>query len=410
MHMSLNTDEGIEITSVDEYMREISKLNQNKKDPNAQMFFRGQAVDYWDIRPSIFRDQMLSVEHNLMSEPLRQIPNEFNNLGDSFEIMEKYQHYGMCTRLLDITTNPLVALYFSCERYKKEEYKDRETKNIEKVAPRGIVYFKEDNMPLKYNDLEVRIISRLASYDMNSDRTLEEIVEKLYQDTVISMDLKKKWLEENGMFEFIHICQSVCTVLPIMNNDRLIRQSGAFLLPGKFIVTNRGDNLKNAIIAKAESNLRNEFEGMFFYIDDNNKEKIRTELENCNISEANLFPKLEYQLKYIRKHNEQFRRAVSYFEKFEKIEKNSTYNVEIKDEYDIDKLRMVIGKYDLEDGVKREIENVFLNNQDVDWIKRDSVISRIKIQICKKLLDNGYVKADAEKLAKNIIAKVIREK
>lgn len=44
---------------------------------------------------------------------------------------------------------------------------------------------------------------------------------------------------------------------------------------------------------------------------------------------------------------------------------------------------MVIGKYDLEDGVKREIENVFLNNQDVDWIKRDSVISRIKIQICK---------------------------
>ena len=410
MHMSLNTDEGIEITSVDEYMREISKLNQNKKDPNAQMFFRGQAVDYWEIRPSIFRDQMLSVEHNLMSEPLRQIPNEFNNLGDSFEIMEKYQHYGMCTRLLDITTNPLVALYFSCERYKKEEYKDRETKNIEKVAPRGIVYFKEDNMPLKYNDLEVRIISRLASYDMNSDRTLEEIVEKLYQDTVISMDLKKKWLEENGMFEFIHICQSVCTVLPIMNNDRLIRQSGAFLLPGKFIVTNRGDNLKNAIIAKAESNLRNEFEGMFFYIDDNNKEKIRTELENCNISEANLFPELEYQLKYIRKHNEQFRRAVSYFEKFEKIEKNSTYNVEIKDEYDIDKLRMVIGKYDLEDGVKREIENVFLNNQDVDWIKRDSVISRIKIQICKKLLDNGYVKADAEKLAKNIIAKVIREK
>lgn len=410
MHMSLNTDEGIEITSVDEYMREISKLNQNKKDPNAQMFFRGQAVDYWDIRPSIFRDQMLSVEHNLMSEPLRQIPNEFNNLGDSFEIMEKYQHYGMCTRLLDITTNPLVALYFSYERYKKEEYKDRETKNIEKVAPRGIVYFKEDNMPLKYNDLEVRIISRLASYDMNSDRTLEEIVEKLYQDTVISMDLKKKWLEENGMFEFIHICQSVCTVLPIMNNDRLIRQSGAFLLPGKFIVTNRGDNLKNAIIAKAESNLRNEFEGMFFYIDDNNKEKIRTELENCNISEANLFPELEYQLKYIRKHNEQFRRAVSYFEKFEKIEKNSTYNVEIKDEYDIDKLRMVIGKYDLEDGVKREIENVFLNNQDVDWIKRDSVISRIKIQICKKLLDNGYVKADAEKLAKNIIAKVIREK
>lgn len=37
MHMSLNTDEGIEITSVDEYMREISKLNQNKKDPKQRL-------------------------------------------------------------------------------------------------------------------------------------------------------------------------------------------------------------------------------------------------------------------------------------------------------------------------------------------------------------------------------------
>ena len=38
MHMSLNTDEGIEITSVDEYMREISKLNQNKRIPMHKCF------------------------------------------------------------------------------------------------------------------------------------------------------------------------------------------------------------------------------------------------------------------------------------------------------------------------------------------------------------------------------------
>ena len=46
MPIVLNTDDGIEITSVGQYMKEISNLNKNKKNPNAQLFFRGQAVDY----------------------------------------------------------------------------------------------------------------------------------------------------------------------------------------------------------------------------------------------------------------------------------------------------------------------------------------------------------------------------
>ena len=409
MHMQLDTTDGIEITSVDEFMKEISILNQNKKDPNAQLF-RGQAVDYWDIRPSIFRDQMLSIEHNLMTEPLRQVPSEFYNLSESFEIMEKYQHYGMCTRLLDITTNPLVALYFACEHYEKEEYRDSENKSPEKVSPQGMVYFKEDNMPLKYNDLDVRILSKMASYNMNNDCTLEEIIIKLYEDGIISIDKKKNWLEENGMSEFIHICQSVCTVLPIMNNDRLIRQSGAFLLPGKLTISNRGNSLKDAIITKSEANLRDEFEKNFFYISDDNKEQIRQELENCNVNEAHLFPELEYQLKYIRRHNEHLRRSVSYFEKFQNITKESVNTEENIRKYNSDILKKVMNEENIENEISKEIEQIFLDNQEVDWMKRDSVISRIKIQICKKLKNNGYKKSEADKIAKRIIDKIIHNK
>lgn len=410
MHMQLDTTDGIEITSVDEFMKEISILNQNKKDPNAQLFFRGQAVDYWDIRPSIFRDQMLSIEHNLMTEPLRQVTSEFYNLSESFEIMEKYQHYGMCTRLLDITTNPLVALYFACEHYEKEEYRDSENKSPEKVSPQGMVYFKEDNMPLKYNDLDVRILSKMASYNMNNDCTLEEIIIKLYEDGIISIDKKKNWLEENGMSEFIHICQSVCTVLPIMNNDRLIRQSGAFLLPGKLTISNRGNSLKDAIITKSEANLRDEFEKNFFYISDDNKEQIRQELENCNVNEAHLFPELEYQLKYIRRHNEHLRRSVSYFEKFQNITKESVNTEENIRKYNSDILKKVMNEENIENEISKEIEQIFLDNQEVDWMKRDSVISRIKIQICKKLKNNGYKKSEADKIAKRIIDKIIHNK
>lgn len=407
MPIVLNTDDGIEISSVDEYMREISKLNEDKKNPNAQLFFRGQAVDYWDIRPSIFRDRMLSVEHYLMSEPLRQIPNEFINLGDSFEIMEKYQHYGMCTRLLDVTTNPLVALYFACEHYEKEEYRNLESDDFESMSPQGIVYFKEENMPLKYNDLEVKIISRLASYDLNDAHTLEQIVGQLCEDGIISNEQAKRWSDEKGLLEFIHICQGVCTVLPVMNNDRLIRQSGAFLLPGKFNVAYRGDNLQDAIITKAESNLREEFEKSFFYISDDNKEKIRIELEHCNISEANLFPELEYQLKYIRKHNEQQRRAVSYFEKFQKVGQESIVGIQGNIDYNNDIVKEVINAMQLNESIASAIETIFITNNEVDWIKRDSVKSRIRILICKELMDNHYSKEEAEKISDNIMKIII---
>lgn len=44
-------------------------------------------------------------------------PNEF--LGNRFDSLVKMQHFGMPTRLLDTTTNPLVALYFACESDKQ---------------------------------------------------------------------------------------------------------------------------------------------------------------------------------------------------------------------------------------------------------------------------------------------------
>lgn len=409
MPIVLNTDDGIEISSVDGYMKEINKLNEDKKSPNAQLFFRGQAVDYWDIRPSIFRDRLLSVEHNLMSEPLRQIPNEFINLGDSFEIMEKYQHYGMCTRLLDVTTNPLVALYFACEHYDKEEYKNLESDIVEEMFPQGIVYFKEENMPLKYDDLDVKIISRLASYDLNDAYTLKQVVGRLCEDKIISSEQAKRWIDERGLLEFIHICQGVCTVLPVMNNDRLIRQSGAFLLPGKFNVTYRGEKLHDAIITKAESNLREEFDKTFFYISDDNKEKIRKELEYCNISEANLFPELEYQLKHIRKHNEQQRRTVSYFEKFQKTFRESTNSIQRDIEYSKDIVKEVINAMEFNEIIADIIETIFNDNIEVDWIKRDSVKSRIRILICKKLMENYYSREDAERLSDKIVKTIVEK-
>jgi len=57
---------------------------------------------------------MLGFEENLINEFMRRRPDEFSENDGVFNIVAKMQHYGLHTRLLDVTGNPAVALYFVC--------------------------------------------------------------------------------------------------------------------------------------------------------------------------------------------------------------------------------------------------------------------------------------------------------
>lgn len=257
--------------------------------------------------------------------------------------------------------------------------------------------------------MAVKVISKLASYDLNDDITINMVVQNLYEDGIVSADQKERWADEKGALEFVNLCQSVCTVLPIMNNDRLIRQSGAFLLPGKFNVFSRGDKMQNAIISKAECNLREEFEKTFLYVSDDNKEAIRLELEHCNISEANLFPELEYQLRYICKHNETQRRAVAYFEKFQLLQAEKTERIQEDITYNPEIIREIVNMKIDNEAMAEDIVEVFEKNRVVDWMRRDSVLSKIKVLVCKKLIKSDYDRGEAENIASDIVKKVIEK-
>jgi len=117
MELDLNIDSNgnVIVNTLSEYVAYISQLQAANEGSNERFFFRGQSNKNWDVRPCLFRENNLTIESDIISEACARAPFEFGGRS-AFERLTKLQHYGLPTRMLDVTLNPLVALYFCvCE-------------------------------------------------------------------------------------------------------------------------------------------------------------------------------------------------------------------------------------------------------------------------------------------------------
>ena len=95
-----------------------------------KFLYRGESVNYGDgaLRPSLFRKSGLSIddfdgryssyyeeEQYLLYESERVFPLLFSRCNRDVDKLTIAQHYGIPTRLLDVTGNALVALYFAAQ-------------------------------------------------------------------------------------------------------------------------------------------------------------------------------------------------------------------------------------------------------------------------------------------------------
>lgn len=197
-----------------------------------ETFFRGHSDARYELTPFLLRKwnngdwQFMPSEDRLCKELLIAHHDEFQGDQYCFDRLVRMQHYGLPTRLLDISGNPLVALFFACSCKPDQLDIDGEVIAFQ-VSSDGVKYYDSDTVSCLAN------LSNLTYAQKN------EIDLSLEKDAFNETDVAKKLLHhiksEKGFFEGRivpdHLGSIIC-VKAKRTNTRIKSQSGAFLLFG----------------------------------------------------------------------------------------------------------------------------------------------------------------------------------
>ncbi|WP_165971862.1 FRG domain-containing protein [Pantoea ananatis] len=271
------------VTSVVSYLEKISFFRGKS---SIDLFYRGHSDINFKLEPSVFRTKN-SVplykfnEREMVNEILTAHPGEFMTDQYMLDKLVRMQHYGLPTRLLDVTANPLIALFFCCKEGFEVDNENVGDVKIFEVRTRDVKFYNSDTVSCIAN------LSLLDTYEKNQ---VTDIINPKLVGRPSSIETKKKLLHfirsEKPYFEDRlnkeHL-RSIFFVRGRISNDRINSQSGAFLLFGHDAVlpdTGHSDLIVHSVKVK-------------------NKKKILKELEMLNIKNSTVFPGIEETARYI---------------------------------------------------------------------------------------------------------------
>lgn len=268
------------------FLQQLDKLGTGGK---PLRYFRGHSKQSFQLKPSIFRNSgWIANEATMLKEVMLRCPNEFAGGVTTFQCLVKMQHYGLPTRLLDVTSNPLVALYFACESHAEDD-EDGE-----------VLAFGYDIEAVKYFDSDtVSVIANLSRRPADFVVPEPSLVEPPDADEAIrrfnANDSIKLLLHDIGSDKPHFLpkirredLQRVVCVKPLLDNPRIIRQEGAFLLFGCDQIKSEPARLEDStLIARLTIN-RDE------------KQNLRDQLRTLGITRATMYPEIEHVAAHIK--------------------------------------------------------------------------------------------------------------
>lgn len=269
---------GRAVTSLTGFCRVIFEI---EKENNETFLYRGHSNHEYKLLPSVLRDVYKQQNENIiLREIISSHPNEFAGDRTTLENLLRSQHYSLPTRLLDMTWNPLVALYFAA----KEENESENSGEVVvcKIKKNSVKYYDSDTASCISNLAHLSIDEKnnidFALSDNNRDFCKQPPIDRLIQFIRHEKPYFRPSIKKDDL-------KKVLCVKPKLNSKRIISQSGAFLLFGKHEEVN-------------EQN-RNDMEIYRIRVSHSNKEKILRELNVMSINESTMFPEIEKAASYI---------------------------------------------------------------------------------------------------------------
>lgn len=281
MYPALDTQRG-ELILIDFLVPEENQVRP------VQVYYRGEASNKWRTIPGILRENSYNTRESFYYHEIQvRAPKEFENQTHLNKLVTM-QHYETPTRLLDLTSNPLSALYFACAN--KEQISNDGRVMLFPIMPGSMSYGDSD---------KALILSCLAPLTPFEKFFMHQEISDSKTDTYINdqecIHLNKLFLEictEKPAFQrrikFGDLLNPLF-VQPNLINPRIVNQRGAFLLSG----LDFNDD-------EAEERIKDRMSTTQIVIPANRKTTILKELDAIGINQATIYPNLDKIAGYLK--------------------------------------------------------------------------------------------------------------
>ncbi|NQN90633.1 FRG domain-containing protein [Streptococcus suis] len=258
----------------------IEKVFYGKK-----LFYRGHSNVNYLLKPGVARNINLHKnEHHLYEQTILRNPDYFKDDKYHIDKLKTMQHYGVPTRLLDITSNPLIALYFSvCD-----------SNNVDGE----VIVFDVNESEIKYTESDsISILASMALLDYPTKTYLYvgSFNNKQFSNSSEINKLVSKIRLEKPSFQNTinsNIFEENFFVLTKKDNRRIQKQDGAFICCSC-----------NPYTAKSINQYRFSIQNkrQILIISKNAKKDILNQLELFDIHRGSIYPEIDKVSEYLSK-------------------------------------------------------------------------------------------------------------